>query len=128
MTSGTWSVAMAGSTSGTFTMNGSATGEYRKIGDMYTCFIRAQWTSKSTASGDIQISLPATIGTDRVAFAVGWAEGLIYSSSEKIACYGETGNAFVEMVTNQTLATPAVFADADYSTTGLVMLSGSFFV
>jgi hypothetical protein len=102
-------------------------GEWIRIGNFVSVSINLVWTSRGTASGPIQVSLPFTVGADclRNPVTVGYCSGMNWTV--QVAAGADAGDNFVKLFNlDKTDGAAIRLADTNFANSGELHLSGQF--
>lgn len=122
----TW-VPVLGDGTSNFTLS-TALGQYVRIGNVVHIWCLVSWSSKGSATGQIRLSMPITSSTSvsRVGFTPAYMSGVI--STTQVTLTMSAGQAAIYMFKCNSGAAPSALLGADFSATGELQISGTYFV
>lgn len=129
-TTGTWTPALTGGTSGAFTMN-EQIGNYTRVGNLCFVSINVTWTSRNTATGDVLINMPfapdVTSG-ERAFVNCGYVNTVdTFSDNINLSWRSYSGSNF-SLVESRDDAAGNHVDSSDVSNTGQFQMSGSYII
>lgn len=104
----------------------TAAGRFNRVGSLVAVDIWCVWSSKGSATGNLRISLPFTIGPNwrRCTLALGFFSGIPYTGMVTVS--GTNSTAFVQLISVTEAGSASTIACSAMATTGELQLSGVF--
>ena len=124
ITSGTWTPSIGDGTSN-FSLS-SAVGEWTKIGNQYFINCTVVWTSIGSASGNIRVSLPFAIGSNRLSASIGFTSGITYST--QLVLSGDNGDSSISLYQLVSGGDAGNLTDFEFNETGQLQFNCQYYV
>ena len=125
---GTW-VGTMGDGTNNFTISGSSKFNFMRLGQQCNFNIVVIWSSKGSASGEIQITLPytvdATLQAGHCSIAIGFAQNITFT--DQLAARASNGGSVILLLHVVSAGgTDSGMEDTAFGATGVIYLSGSY--
>lgn len=127
-TEGSWTPTIGDSLNRNFTLT-TATGRYTRIGNMIHFSVLCVWSSKGSASGTIQISLPFAQNNSkwtRNCFSIGLTEGIAFTTQLVAYDGNASGQSYFVMGNQPSTSATTALTNTAYSSTGYLSVNGSY--